>query len=103
MGEDFMDKGIWIVVAAGGGAILFFLLWRWSPWIVRKLAPDQLEEQRDRVRRTVRLVIAIIGGIILALGVSAVAVTFYDVDIGPALAAIGDWFLAISTISNNVK
>ncbi len=93
MGEQFMDKGLWILVAAVGGAVLFFLLWRWSPWIVRKLAPDQLEEQRDRVRRMVRLVIAIIGGIILALGVAAVAVTFYDVDLGPTFAAIGDWFL----------
>ena len=94
MWEDFMDKGLWIVVAAAAGAVLFFLLWRWSPWIVKKLAPDQLEEQRDRVRRMVRLAIAIIGGIILALGIAAVAVTFYDVDLGPAFAAIGDWFLA---------
>jgi len=93
MGDQFMDKGLWILVAAAVGAILFFLLWRWSPWIVKKLAPNQLEEQRDRVRRAVRLAIAIIGGIILALGVAAVAVTFYDVDIGPALGAIGDWFL----------
>lgn len=94
MAEQFMDKGIWIVVATAVGVILFFLLWRWSPWIVRKLAPDQLEEQRDRVRRMVRLVIAIIGGIILGLGVAAVAVTFYDVDLGPTMGAIGDWFLA---------
>jgi len=94
MGDQFMDKGLWILIAAVVGAVLFFLLWRWSPWIVRKLAPDQLEEQRDRVRMTVRLVIAIIGGIILALGVAAVAVTFYDVDIGPTWEAIGDWFLA---------
>ncbi len=93
MGEQFMDKGLWILVAAAVGAVLFFLLWRWSSWIVRKLAPDQLEEQRDRVRRAVRLVIAIIGGIILALGVAAVAVTFYDVDLGPTFSAIGDWFL----------
>jgi small-conductance mechanosensitive channel len=93
MGEQFMDKGIWIVVAAAVGVALFFLLWYWSPWIVRKLVPEQLEEQRERMRRGVRLTIAIIGGIILALGIAAVAVTFYDVDIGPTMSAIGHWFL----------
>jgi small-conductance mechanosensitive channel len=94
MGEAFMDKGIWIVVAAAVGAILFFLLWRFSPWIVKKLVPQQLEEQRERMRRTVRLVIAILGGIILALGITAVAVTFYGVDLAPTWVAIGDWFVA---------
>jgi small-conductance mechanosensitive channel len=93
MGEQFMDKGIWIVVAAAVGIVLFFLLWRWSPWIVRKLVPQQLEEQRERMKRTLRLAIAILGGIILALGIAAVAVTFYDVDLGPTFKAIGQWFL----------
>jgi small-conductance mechanosensitive channel len=93
MGEQFMDKGIWIVVAAAVGVVLFFLLWRWSSWIVKKLVPKQLEEQREKMRRAVRLTIAILGGIILGLGVAAVAVTFYDVDIGPTLSAIGQWFL----------
>jgi small-conductance mechanosensitive channel len=88
-----MDKGIWIVVAAAVGIVLFFLLWRWSPWIVRKLVPQQLEEQRERMKRTLRLAIAILGGIILALGIAAVAVTFYDVDLGPTFKAIGQWFL----------
>jgi small-conductance mechanosensitive channel len=93
MGEQFMDKGIWIVVAAAVGVALFFLLWYWSPWIVRKLVPQQLEEQRERMKRTLRLAIAILGGIILALGIAAVAVTFYDVDLGPTFKAIGQWFL----------
>jgi small-conductance mechanosensitive channel len=93
MGEQFMDRGIWILVAAVVGVVLFFLLWRWSPWIVRKLVPKQLEEQREKMRRAVRLTIAIIGGIILGLGIAAVAVTFYDVDIGPTMSAIGQWFL----------
>ena len=93
MWEQFMDKGVWIVVAVVVGAVLFFLLMRWSSWIVRKLVPEQLEEQRERVERAVRLVIAIIGGIILALGIAAVAVTFYGVDIGPTMEAIGEWFL----------
>jgi small-conductance mechanosensitive channel len=88
-----MDKGLWILVAAVVGVALFFLLWRWSPWIVRRLVPNQLEEQRERMRRAVRLTIAIIGGIILGLGIAAVAVTFYDVDIGPTMSAIGQWFL----------
>ena len=94
MGEEFMDKGIWIVVAAVVGIILFFLLLRWSSWIVKKLVPEQLEEQRERMKRTIRLVIAILGGVILALGIVAVAVTFYGVDLDPTWAAIGDWFVA---------
>ncbi len=93
MWEQFMDKGIWIVVAAAVGAVLFFLLWRWSSWIVKKLVPEQLEEQRERMKRTVRLVIAILGGIILALGITAVAVTFYGVDLDPTWEAIGAWFV----------
>jgi len=93
MWEQFMDKGIWIVVAAAVGAVLFFLLWRWTPWLVKKLVPEQLEEKREKVKMAARLVVAIIGGIILALGVAAVAVVFYGVDIGPTLEAIGDWFL----------
>jgi len=94
MWESFTDKGYWIVVAVAVGAVLFFLLWRWSSWIVRKLVPEQIEEKRKSAERAVRLAIAIIGGIILALGVAAVAVTFYGVDLGPTWKAIGDWFLA---------
>jgi small-conductance mechanosensitive channel len=93
MWESFLDKGVWIAVAAAVGVILFFLLWRWSPWIVRKLVPDKLEEKRKSAERTVRLVIAIIGGVILGLGVAAVAVAFYGVDLGPTFSAIGQWFL----------
>jgi small-conductance mechanosensitive channel len=94
MWESFTDKGYWIVVAVAVGAVLFFLLWRWSSWIVRKLVPEQIEEKRKSAERAVRLAIAIIGGIILALGVAAVAVAFYGVDLGPTWKAIGDWFLA---------
>jgi small-conductance mechanosensitive channel len=93
MWEHFLDKGLWILVAVVVGVILFILLLRWSPWIVRKLVPEQLAEQREKVKKAVSLTIAIIGGIILALGIAAVAVTFYGVDLGPALEAVGDWFL----------
>ena len=93
MWEDFLDKGLWIAVAAAIGIVLFFLLWRWARWIVRKLVPEQLEEQRERVQRAVRLAIAILGGIILALGIAAVAVTFYGVDLAPTFEEIGDWFV----------
>jgi len=93
MWEQFMDKGLWIVVAAAVGVVLFFLLWRWSSWIVKKLVPEQIEEKRESAERAVRLAIAIIGGVILALGITAVAVTFYGVDLAPTWEAIGDWFL----------
>ncbi len=93
MWEQFMDNGVWILVAVAIGVVLFFLLWRWSSWIVRKLVPEQLEEQRERVKRAVRLVIAIVGGILLALGITAVVVSRYGVDVTPTLDAVGGWFL----------
>ncbi len=93
MWESFLDKGYWILVAVAVGVGLFFLLMRWSRWIVSKLVPEQLEEKRESAERAVRLAIAIIGGIILALGITAVAVTFYGVDLGPTFSAIGNWFL----------
>jgi small-conductance mechanosensitive channel len=93
MWEQFMDEGFWIVVAVVVGAALFFLLWRLMPWIVKRLVPEQIEEKRESAERMVRLAIAIIGGIILALGITAVAVTFYGVDLAPTWEAIGDWFL----------
>jgi small-conductance mechanosensitive channel len=96
MWESFIDKGYWIVVAVTVGAGLFFLLWRGTPWLVGKLVPEALKDQKDqkeKLERTVKLAVAVIGGVILALGVTAFAVAFYGVDIGPTMKGVGDWFL----------
>jgi small-conductance mechanosensitive channel len=96
MWESFIDKGYWIVVAVAVGAGLFFLLWRGTPWLVGKLVPEALKDQKDqkeKLERTVKLAVAVIGGVILALGVTAFAVAFYGVDIGPTMKGVGDWFL----------
>ena len=94
MWEGFMDKGVWVLVAVAVGVVLFFLLRRWTPWIVKKLVPEQLKEQRESFERAVSLTIAIVGGTLLALGIAAFAVAFYDVDLGPTWKAIGDWLLS---------
>jgi len=97
MWESFLDKGVWVLVAVAVGAGLFYLLWRWSPWLSDRLVPDVLKEQKEKkekLDKTVSLAIAIIGAVILALGIAAFAVTIYGVDLGPTWAAIGDWFVA---------
>jgi len=94
MWEQFTDKGLWVLVAVAIGVVLFFLLRRWTPWIVKKLVPEQIKEQRESFERAVSLTIAIVGGTLLALGITAVAVAFYGVDLGPTWKAIGDWLLS---------
>jgi small-conductance mechanosensitive channel len=97
MWESFLDKGVWVLVAVAVGAGLFYLLWRWSPWLSDRLVPDVLKEQREKkekLDKTVSLAIAIIGAVIIALGIAAFAVTIYGVDLDPTWAAIGDWFVA---------
>ncbi len=93
MWEQFMDKGLWVLVAVAIGAGLFYLLWRWSPWMANKLVPEVLKDQKERLENTVRLAIVVVGGILLALGIAAFAVTFYGVDLGSTWSAIGDWFV----------
>jgi small-conductance mechanosensitive channel len=93
MWESFLDKGYWILVAVAVGVGLFFLLRRGTPWLVNKLVPEALKEQKEKLERTVGLAIAIIGAIILALAITAFAIAFYGVDIGPTMKAVGQWFL----------
>ncbi|MBA7668809.1 hypothetical protein ES703_76925 [subsurface metagenome] len=93
MWEQFTDKGVWILVAVAVGVVLFFLLRHCTPWIVAKLVPKQIKEQRESIERAVSLAIAIVGGILLALGITAVVVSRYGVDVTPALDAVGGWFL----------
>jgi small-conductance mechanosensitive channel len=96
MWEWFTDKGCWVVVAVAVGVGLFLLLRRGTPWIVAKLVPEALKDQKDpkeKLERTVSLAIAIVGAVILALGLAAFVVAFYGVDIGPTMKAIGQWFL----------
>ncbi|MGD9115955.1 MAG: mechanosensitive ion channel family protein [Dehalococcoidia bacterium] len=96
MWESFVDKGYWVVVAIAIGAGLFFLLWRSTPWLVHRLVPEALRDQQDqkaKLTRTVKLAVAIIGGIILALGIAAFVVALYGVDIGTTMKSVGDWLI----------
>jgi small-conductance mechanosensitive channel len=94
MWEWFMANGVWILVAVATGVVLFLLLRRWTPWIVAKLVPEQLKEPNKKLEKTVSLAIAFVGGIILVLGITAFAVAFYGVDLGPTWKAIVDWLLS---------
>ncbi len=93
MWEWFTDHGMWIAIAVAGALILFFLLKHWAPRIVAKLVPQQWREQLKGTQRVVTWVIIGIGGVILALAIAAVVVSRFDVDITPALEAVGDWML----------
>ena len=89
----FTLNSLWVLATIGVGIILFFLLWRWAPWITRKLVPEQWQGQQENIEKTLRLTVAVSGGILLALAVAAVAVTLYGVNLGPTMAGIGEWFV----------
>ncbi len=93
MWEWFTDNGIWIAIAVAAALVLFFLLRHWARWLTAKLVPKQWRRQLLGTQRMVTWVITGIGGVILALAVAAVVVSRFDVDISPALEAVGDWML----------
>ena len=93
MREWFITYGVWILIAVVVGCILFFLLRRWAPHIVEKVVPKQWQEQLKSSQRVVTWVIIGIGGVILALAVTAVIVSRYGVDVTPALKTVGGWLL----------
>jgi len=89
----FTLNNLWILAAVGVGIILFFLLRRWTPWLVDKMVPEQWQGQKENIEKSLSLAIALVGGILLALAVAAVAVTLYGVDLGPTLEGIGEWLV----------
>jgi len=93
MWEWFITNGVWILIAVVVGLFLFYLLRRWAPHIVEKAVPKQWQEQLKGSQRVVTWVIIGIGGVILALAVTAVIVSRYGVNITPALEAVGGWLL----------
>jgi len=94
MWEWFLANGVWILLAAVLGFILFFIFRRWVFRLVKKLFPEQWQEQMEGTRRALTWVIIGIGGVILALAVAAVVVSRQGVDVTPALNTVGGWLLA---------
>ena len=93
MREWFITNGVWILIAIVVGLILFYLLRRWAPHIVEKAVPAPWREQLKGSQRVATRVITGIGGVILALTVTAVIVSRYGVDVTPALKTVGGWLL----------
>jgi len=93
MREWFITNGVWILIAVVVGLFLFYLLRRWAPHLVEKAVPRQWQEQLKGSQRVVTWVIIGIGGVILALAVTAVIVSTYGVNIKPALEVVGGWLL----------
>jgi small conductance mechanosensitive channel len=93
MWEWFITNGLWILAAAGGGLVLFLLLRRWTPVAIDKLVPEQWQQQLKDIERVVYWAIISIGGVILALAVTAVTISRYGVNITPALQTVGGWLL----------
>lgn len=94
MWEWFVANGVWIILAAFVGFILFFFFRRWASRAIRKSVPNQWQEQLKGTQKIVTWVIIGVGGVILALAVAGVIVSRYGVDITPALDAVGDWLLS---------
>ena len=93
MWEWFITNGLWILAAGGVGLVLFLLLRRWAPVAIDKLVPEQWQQQLKDIERVVYWAVIGIGGVILALAVTAVTISRYGVDITPALQAVGGWLL----------
>jgi small-conductance mechanosensitive channel len=93
MGEQFIAQELWLVISIAVGIGLFLVLRHWAPAIARKTVPKQWQEQMKNSLRIATLVIDGIGGVILALAITAVVIPRYGVNITPALKAVGGWLL----------
>ena len=93
MWEWFITNGVWILIAVVVGLVLFYLLRHWAPHLVAKVVPKPWQEQLKGSQRAVTRVIIGIGGVLLALAVTAVIVSRYGVNITPALKVVGGWLL----------
>ncbi|MDH5695000.1 MAG: mechanosensitive ion channel [Dehalococcoidia bacterium] len=93
MSEQFIASGGWILIAVAVGFVLFYLLKHWTPRVIEKLVPEQWREQLKGVQKVVSWVVTVVGGLLLALAVVGVAVSFYGVDFTPALQAVSSWLL----------
>jgi small-conductance mechanosensitive channel len=94
MWEWFITNGVWIILAAFVGFILFYFFRRWATRAIKKSVPNHWQEQMKGTQKIVTWVIIGVGGVILALAVAGVIVSRYGVDITPALDAVGGWMLA---------
>jgi len=93
MWEWFVTNGVWIILAAVVGLVLFLLLRRWAPRAIAKAVPKQWQEQLKSTQRITTWVIIGIGGVLLALAVAAVIISRYGIDITPTREAVGTWLL----------
>jgi small-conductance mechanosensitive channel len=93
MGEQFIAQELWLVISIAVGIGLFLVLRHWAPAIARKTVPKQWQEQMKNSLRIATLIIDGIGGVILALAITAVVIPRYGVNITPALKAVGGWLL----------
>jgi small-conductance mechanosensitive channel len=94
MWDWFLANGVWILVAAVAGLILFFIFRHWVYRLIQKLFPGQWQEQLQGARKALTWTIIGIGAVILALAVAGVIVSRYGVDITPVLDKIGAWLLS---------
>ncbi|MHA1939735.1 MAG: mechanosensitive ion channel family protein, partial [Candidatus Thorarchaeota archaeon] len=89
----FTDNGFWILVAVIVGLIVFLALKRWAGSLIRKVVPKQLHEQLDGILIAVTWAVIAIGGLLIALSITAVIISTLGGDITPVLASMADWLL----------
>lgn len=93
MWEWFVANGMWILLALAVGFILFLIFRRWVEKIMGKIVPAQFFDQQDPGRRIIGRVIISLGGLFIALGITAVVVTTFGIDVIPVLRGVGNWLL----------
>jgi small-conductance mechanosensitive channel len=94
MWDWFLANGVWILVAVVAGFILFYFFRNWVYRLMRRLFPEQWQEQMKSTQRALTWVIVGIGAVILALAVAGVIISRYGVDITPALDMVVAWLLS---------
>lgn len=93
MWEWFVANGMWILLALAVGFILFLIFRRWVEKIMGKIVPAQFFDQQDPGRRIIGRVIISLGGLFIALGITAVVVATFGIDVIPVLRGVGNWLL----------
>lgn len=93
MWEWFLANGIWILVAVVIGLILFLGLRRWAERIIGKTVPEQFREQMEGYRKVVTRIVIGIGSMLIILGITAVIVSTFGIDITSTLKVVGGWLL----------
>ncbi len=94
MWEWFVANRIWIFIAAIIGFILAYFLRNRAAHVTARAMPTKVWRERMQLAEPlVSWILFSIAGVILGIALAAVIVSYYQVDIRPAMGATGGWLL----------